>query len=68
MKTAVIGASGYAGGELLRLLAIHPHFQVTVVSAHSNAGEQVTTVHPQLKAMRVEVLFLQIRSILLPLT
>ena len=49
MKTAVIGASGYAGGELLRLLAIHPHFQVTVVSAHSNAGEQVTTVHPQLQ-------------------
>ncbi len=50
MKTAVIGASGYAGGELLRLLAIHPHFQVTVVSAHSNAGEQVTTVHPQLQS------------------
>jgi N-acetyl-gamma-glutamyl-phosphate reductase len=50
MKTAVIGASGYAGGELLRLLAFHPHFQVTVVSAHSNAGEQVTTVHPQLQS------------------
>jgi N-acetyl-gamma-glutamyl-phosphate reductase len=50
MKTAVIGASGYAGGELLRLLAIHPHFEVTVVSAHSNAGEQVTTVHPQLQS------------------
>jgi len=50
MRTAVIGASGYAGGELLRLLAIHPHFQVTVVSAHSNAGEQVTTVHPQLQS------------------
>ena len=50
MKTAVIGASGYAGGELLRLLAIHPRFEVTVVSAHSNAGEQVTTVHPQLQS------------------
>ena len=50
MKTAVIGASGYAGGELLRLLAIHPHFEVTVVSAHSNAGEQVTAVHPQLQS------------------
>jgi N-acetyl-gamma-glutamyl-phosphate reductase len=50
MKTAVIGASGYAGGELLRLLAFHPHFQVTVVSAHSNAGEQVTRVHPQLQS------------------
>ena len=50
MKTAVIGASGYAGGELLRLLAIHPHFEVTTVSAHSNAGEQVTSVHPQLQS------------------
>jgi N-acetyl-gamma-glutamyl-phosphate reductase len=50
MKTAVIGASGYAGGELLRLLAVHPHFEVTVVSAHSNAGEQVTSVHPQLQS------------------
>ncbi len=50
MKTAIIGASGYAGGELLRLLAIHPHFLVTVVSAHSNAGEQVTSVHPQLQS------------------
>ena len=50
MKTAVIGASGYAGGELLRLLATHPHFEVTVVSAHSNAGERVTSVHPQLQS------------------
>lgn len=50
MKTAVIGASGYAGGELLRLLATHPVFEVTVVSAHSHAGEQVTSVHPQLQS------------------
>ena len=48
MKTAVIGASGYAGGELLRLLAVHPHFQVTAISAHSNAGELVTSVHSHL--------------------
>ena len=50
MKTAVIGASGYAGGELLRLLATHPVFEVAAVSAHSNAGEQVTSVHPQLQS------------------
>ena len=48
MKTTVIGASGYAGGELLRLLSIHPHLQVTQVSAHSNAGELITSVHPHL--------------------
>ncbi len=52
MKTAVIGASGYAGGELLRLLTMHPRFEVTVVSAHSNAGELVTTIHPQLQSYK----------------
>ena len=48
MKIGVIGASGYAGGELLRLLAGHPEFEVCCVSAHSNAGELITSVHPQL--------------------
>jgi N-acetyl-gamma-glutamyl-phosphate reductase len=48
MKIGVIGASGYAGGELLRLLAGHPEFEVCCVTAHSNAGEEITSVHPQL--------------------
>ena len=48
MKIGVIGASGYAGGELLRLLAGHPEFEVSCVTAHSNAGEEITSVHPQL--------------------
>jgi N-acetyl-gamma-glutamyl-phosphate reductase len=48
MKIGVIGASGYAGGELLRLLASHPEFEVCTVTAHSNAGETITSVHPQL--------------------
>jgi len=50
MKTAVIGGSGYAGGELLRLLAIHPNFEMLIVSAHSNAGELIQSVHPQLQS------------------
>ena len=50
MKIGVIGASGYAGGELLRLLALHPHFEVSAITAHSNAGEQITSVHPQLQS------------------
>ena len=50
MKTGVIGASGYAGGELLRLLAGHPEFEVCCVTAHSNAGEPITSVHPQLNS------------------
>lgn len=48
MKTGVIGGSGYAGGELLRLLSGHPNFEVSVVSAHSNAGELINFIHPQL--------------------
>ena len=48
MKTAVLGASGYAGGELLRLLSNHPSFQVTHITANSHAGERITSLHPQL--------------------
>ena len=62
MKTAVIGASGYAGGELLRLLSTHPHLQVTQVSAHSNAGELITSVHPHLTTHNGEI-FLSVDSL-----
>jgi N-acetyl-gamma-glutamyl-phosphate reductase len=48
MRIGVVGASGYAGGELLRYIAQHPHFTATVVTAHSNAGELITSVHPSL--------------------
>jgi len=48
MKTAVIGASGYTGGELLRLLGAHPKLTPHLISAHSNAGERITSVHPHL--------------------
>ena len=49
MRTAVVGGSGYAGGELLRLLAHHPYFKVEVIAAGSSAGELITSVHPQLQ-------------------
>jgi N-acetyl-gamma-glutamyl-phosphate reductase len=48
MKTAVLGASGYAGGELLRLLENHSAFVPTLVTANSHAGERISSVHPQL--------------------
>lgn len=47
---AVSGASGYAGGELLRLLADHPQFDVRTVTAHSNAGQPLTAVQPHLRS------------------
>jgi N-acetyl-gamma-glutamyl-phosphate reductase len=49
MKIGLVGGSGYAGGELLRLLAGHPHFDLIAISAHSNAGEEITSIHPQLQ-------------------
>ena len=46
---AVSGASGYAGGEILRLLADHPEFEVRTVTAHANAGQSLTAVQPHLR-------------------
>ena len=51
LSVAVAGASGYAGGELLRLLSSHPEFEVTVVTAHSNAGQPLQAVHPHLRSL-----------------
>ena len=48
MRIGVVGASGYAGGELLRLLAGHPEFEASVIAAGSSAGEEITSIHPQL--------------------
>jgi N-acetyl-gamma-glutamyl-phosphate reductase len=51
MRVAVAGASGYAGGELLRLLSAHPDFTIGSVTAHSNAGERLGAVQPHLSAL-----------------
>jgi N-acetyl-gamma-glutamyl-phosphate reductase len=47
-RVAVAGASGYAGGELLRLLTAHPDLEIGALGAGSNAGAPVTAVHPNL--------------------
>jgi len=51
ISVAVAGASGYAGGELLRLLADHPEFEIRVVTAHSNAGQRLGAVQPHLLSL-----------------
>ena len=38
---AVAGATGYAGGEALRILAAHPYFEVTCVAGHSSVGDKL---------------------------
>jgi N-acetyl-gamma-glutamyl-phosphate reductase len=50
-RVAVAGASGYSGGELLRLVAGHPDLHVVAVTAHANAGGRVGDVHPQLRSL-----------------
>jgi N-acetyl-gamma-glutamyl-phosphate reductase len=51
IRVAVAGASGYAGGELLRLIAGHPEFDLFAASAHSQAGQPISAVHPQLAGL-----------------
>jgi N-acetyl-gamma-glutamyl-phosphate reductase len=50
-RVAVAGASGYAGGELLRLIAGHPDLELAAVTADSNAGRLVGAVHPNLAGL-----------------
>ena len=47
-RIAVAGASGYVGGELLRLLAGHPDLEIGPLSAQASAGTPVTALHPHL--------------------
>jgi N-acetyl-gamma-glutamyl-phosphate reductase len=62
-RVAVAGASGYAGGELLRLLAGHPDLEIAAVTASSSAGQTVADLHPHLAgAPRVAGLTLQPHS------
>ena len=48
IRTAILGASGYVGGELLRLLAAHPELRSTKMFGESKAGRSVAEVHPHL--------------------
>ena len=48
LQAAILGASGYVGGELLRLLAGHPAIRAERLFAHSQAGQPVASAHPHL--------------------
>jgi len=48
MRVAVIGAAGYAGGELLRILLQHPDVTEVVATSRSQAGQPIGAVHPAL--------------------
>lgn len=51
VKCAVIGASGYIGGELVRLLLTHPKAELVAITAHEAAGKALSEVHPNLNGV-----------------
>lgn len=48
-RVAIIGGSGYAGGEVLRLLLDHPQVEIAQVTSESNTGKYVHALHPNLR-------------------
>jgi N-acetyl-gamma-glutamyl-phosphate reductase len=56
LKVAVAGASGYAGGELLRLLLGHPDVEIGALTAGSNAGATLGSLQPHLQPLADRVL------------
>jgi N-acetyl-gamma-glutamyl-phosphate reductase len=56
ISVAVSGASGYAGGEVLRLLASHPDVTIGAITAHSNAGSRLGELQPHLHALADRIL------------
>ena len=55
-RVAVAGASGYAGGEVLRLLLAHPELEIGAVTAAGSAGQALADVHPHLTPLADRVL------------
>ena len=51
LSVAIVGASGYAGGEFLRLALAHPNLKVTQITSERNAGSPVHFVHPNLRGV-----------------
>ena len=56
LKVAVAGASGYAGGEVLRWLLQHPEVEIGAVTAGGNAGARLGSIHPHLFSLHDRVL------------
>ncbi|XVX21759.1 N-acetyl-gamma-glutamyl-phosphate reductase [Actinomycetota bacterium] len=56
IRAAVAGASGYAGGEILRLLLTHPEVEIGALTAASSAGQGLGAVHPHLTPLADRVI------------
>jgi N-acetyl-gamma-glutamyl-phosphate reductase len=56
VRAAVAGASGYAGGELLRLLLAHPGIEIGALTGNSNAGQRLGALQPHLLPLADRIL------------
>lgn len=54
IDVSIVGASGYTGGELIRLLLDHPHVNIKQVTSRSHLGQYVQSVHPVLKGVNLQ--------------
>ena len=57
LSAGVVGASGFTGGELLRLLAAHPEFEIEQATSRSYDGKSVGSVHPNLRGTHPDLRF-----------
>jgi N-acetyl-gamma-glutamyl-phosphate reductase len=57
ISVGIIGASGFTGAELLRICALHPHFEVTYATGDSQAGTLARSLYPSLAATYPNLVF-----------
>ena len=57
IRTAILGASGYVGGELLRLISAHPELRAAKLFGESKAGKDIAEVHPHLASVHAGTAF-----------
>ena len=62
-RVAVLGASGFAGAELLRLISLHPELELTFAGAGKHAGQQINSLYPHLAGTYPEMVFGDNRSV-----
>ena len=52
-KIAILGASGYTGAELIRIIYNHPEMEIVVLAANSKAGQSMENVFPHLRSLEL---------------
>ena len=62
IRVGVVGATGYAGGELLRILCVHPNVEIGCAVARSEAGRPVADMYPTLRGFVDELVFTTIEE------